>query len=99
MRGLHLHGKVENYRFVRAKIRGNDGASIGLGNRPAGDFERRDIPELGVPFCDLLGSHFSAGVKLRSSVGVPTLWIVASSGRITRSQKSPKPSASSRSRA
>ena len=38
---LHLRGEMQDHGFVRAEIRGDDGAAIGLRDGPRHDFERR----------------------------------------------------------
>src|ERR1039458_1473536 len=49
---------MQNDRFVRTKIRGDDGATICLRNGPADNFKRRLVSQFGVGFGCLIRSHF-----------------------------------------
>ena len=54
---LHLRDEMQNHRFVRPEIRGDDGAAFGLCDGPFHDFQWRFVAQLGVGFGDLFGSH------------------------------------------
>jgi hypothetical protein len=55
---------MQNNGFVRAKIRGDDGATVGLRNGPADNFERRLVSQFSVGFGNLFRSHFVLNNKV-----------------------------------
>src|SRR5882724_3812566 len=55
---LHLRCEMQNNRFIRTKIRGDNRAAFRLRDGPLHNFERRFISQLGVGIFNLFSSHF-----------------------------------------